>query len=71
MSPKQHEALEALATTTSVENGMGVSLVSVRALALLGYATVNEFHGVHDDAKRITHWNARITEAGRTALSNS
>jgi hypothetical protein len=68
MREAQREALGLLVSRT-VESGEGVSLATARALAARGLAVVNEFRGRFDDAKRITHWNARITDEGKAALA--
>jgi hypothetical protein len=68
MTARQIEALQALATFTSVDSGCGsMRLDTARALQDHGFAVVNEFCGTHGDAKKVTHWNARITDAGRAA----
>lgn len=66
LTVRQFQALDVLATSKhALENEMGVRLSTVRSLVKLGFATSNEFNGRYGDAKNVTHWNARITEAGR------
>lgn len=70
LTKNQREALGFMASRPRgvVWNGEYVHLTIVRNLAALGLVELNEWRGRWDTAKKVSKWNASITELGRLAL---